>query len=588
MGVTAKLTGRNSKEIIDGINLLDDNGTADIDVGEGGGKPSALGNSHLEPKHTIPEETKASYASVAAKSSKGDDNFRGGPSLDLEDVEELCGGSIESKDQPVAMELNPRGATGTEILPEDLYGPWMMVQSRRRGNVRQANVNQEKNESEKQKNLDEQSVEQATIKDASTSTGAQKKVSLKDAAYLASNPERKTKKNNLGNIIPLAADVVPLVSREEMEVIPHVIKQGNSKHKAITIVEPGFPANDTGNKRTGSWAHRMSDQLDEIGKSGQTGDVGIDGESNQDAQMGSPSDDDDHRSSDSIVDLDDEVTWTSSEYFAEQGSLQQRLDRCIANSWWISKFPDSQITHLDQIGSDHRPLLLQLSSVRPSNQNRPFRFIAAWQDHPNFLEVLQASWLDSGSITDKLNSFKSAIKSWNSEVFGHIGKKKKILAARLRGIDHSLQRAHNNYLIKLKAKLQAKFLSILNQEKSFWQQKACAQCAIYGDRNTKYFHASTLARRRANRISALKRAGGSWCTDEAELISMVRNFYRELFTTSGLDNYNYRVRGRFPTMQSSAQDALVAMVTMEEIKAAVFDMGSLRAPGLDGLQAGFY
>ncbi|KAK8709168.1 hypothetical protein V6N13_060197 [Hibiscus sabdariffa] len=326
MGVTAKLT----------------------DVGEGGGKPSALGNSHLEPKHTIPEETKASYASVAAKSSKGDDNFRGGPSLDLEDVEELCGGSIESKDQPVAMELNPRGATGTEILPEDLYGPWMMVQSRRRGNVRQANVNQEKNESEKQKNLDEQSVEQATIKDASTSTGAQKKVSLKDAAYLASNPERKTKKNNLGNIIPLAADVVPLVSREEMEVIPHVIKQGNSKHKAITIVEPGFPANDTGNKRTGSWAHRMSDQLDEIGKSGQTGDVGIDGESNQDAQMGSPSDDDDHRSSDSIVDLDDEVTWTSSEYFAEQNGQNIAFwhDRWLPNVDPLISYVPFHLIHL--------------------------------------------------------------------------------------------------------------------------------------------------------------------------------------------------------------------------------------------------
>ncbi|KAL4360825.1 hypothetical protein GQ457_04G015070 [Hibiscus cannabinus] len=60
-----------------------------MDVGEGGGRPSALDNPRLETKHNIPEETRALYASVTTKSSKIDDSFRGGPSLDLEDVDVL-------------------------------------------------------------------------------------------------------------------------------------------------------------------------------------------------------------------------------------------------------------------------------------------------------------------------------------------------------------------------------------------------------------------------------------------------------------------------------------------------------------------
>ncbi|XP_038991400.1 uncharacterized protein LOC120114621 [Hibiscus syriacus] len=60
-----------------------------------------------------------------------------------------------------------------------------------------------------------------------------------------------------------------------------------------------------------------------------------------------------------------------------RGNLQQRLDRCLGNTKWISSFPNSQVLHLDRIGSDHRPLLLRLTTDKQDHKNRPFRFIAA-------------------------------------------------------------------------------------------------------------------------------------------------------------------------------------------------------------------
>ncbi|KAK8686720.1 hypothetical protein V6N13_125740 [Hibiscus sabdariffa] len=70
-----------------------------------------------------------------------------------------------------------------------------------------------------------------------------------------------------------------------------------------------------------------------------------------------------------------------------RGNLYKRLDRYLINDRTAQCMPFS-ILHLDHLGSDHRPILFQpvISSWRPTQ--RPFRFLACWQDHPNFREKL--------------------------------------------------------------------------------------------------------------------------------------------------------------------------------------------------------
>nr|CAD1838601.1 unnamed protein product [Ananas comosus var. bracteatus]CAD1838614.1 unnamed protein product [Ananas comosus var. bracteatus] len=52
-------------------------------------------------------------------------------------------------------------------------------------------------------------------------------------------------------------------------------------------------------------------------------------------------------------------TWTNN----RQGNsmILQRLDRALANSQWILRFPFSRLVHLPRIASDHCPLLLNLT-----------------------------------------------------------------------------------------------------------------------------------------------------------------------------------------------------------------------------------
>ncbi|XP_039066344.1 uncharacterized protein LOC120211945 [Hibiscus syriacus] len=110
-----------------------------------------------------------------------------------------------------------------------------------------------------------------------------------------------------------------------------------------------------------------------------------------------------------------------------RGNLQQRLDRCLGNTKWISTFPNSQVLHLDRIGSDHRPLLLRLTTDKQDHKNRPFRCIAAWQEHHEFKDFIKSIWKENGELNENISTFKTEVKKWNSYVFGHIGKKEKNL-----------------------------------------------------------------------------------------------------------------------------------------------------------------
>ncbi|KAH1038646.1 hypothetical protein J1N35_040389 [Gossypium stocksii] len=67
-----------------------------------------------------------------------------------------------------------------------------------------------------------------------------------------------------------------------------------------------------------------------------------------------------------------------------KGNLFERLDRTLGNKAWVNFFPNSLITHLPRIKSDHRPLLFSLNPCFTLPKGRPFRFLAGWVEHPDF------------------------------------------------------------------------------------------------------------------------------------------------------------------------------------------------------------
>lgn len=103
---------------------------------------------------------------------------------------------------------------------------------------------------------------------------------------------------------------------------------------------------------------------------------------------------------------------------------------------------------------------------------------------------------------------------FNKDVFGNIFANKKILEARLRGIQRALENIDSARLILLQNELLREYESILFQEESLWFQKSRDNWIKLGSRNTRFFHTQTIVRRTRNKIHGLHLPSRDWCTDQ--------------------------------------------------------------------------
>ncbi|KAK4733784.1 hypothetical protein R3W88_008045 [Solanum pinnatisectum] len=66
--------------------------------------------------------------------------------------------------------------------------------------------------------------------------------------------------------------------------------------------------------------------------------------------------------------------------------IWKRLDRAMANDQWLQNMPQTTITHLSSVGSDHCPLLMEMNT-RVDTHIKYFRFLNCWTDQPSFEEI---------------------------------------------------------------------------------------------------------------------------------------------------------------------------------------------------------
>jgi hypothetical protein len=186
-------------------------------------------------------------------------------------------------------------------------------------------------------------------------------------------------------------------------------------------------------------------------------------------------------------------TWTNMRGVMDL--IQERLDRAWANSNWKLIFPEAQIHHLARINSDHCPLLLKLDPPPPSSTDRPFRFQPCWLNHPDFPRIVKEAWQrHNDNLSTAISEFISSAQTWNSEVFGNIFTNKRRLLARLLGIQKALARHPSSTLLQLQTNLSDELNQILNLEEELWAIKSRTNWLVSGERNTSYFHISTLTR----------------------------------------------------------------------------------------------
>jgi len=98
----------------------------------------------------------------------------------------------------------------------------------------------------------------------------------------------------------------------------------------------------------------------------------------------------------------------------------------------------------------------------------------------------------------------------------------------IKGVQDLLMISQTDLLLAQEEKLLAEFDIILEQEETLWFQKSREKFLALGDRNTSFFHTSTVIRRRRNKIEALKNGDDRWITDTKELESLALDYYQKL------------------------------------------------------------
>ena len=113
-------------------------------------------------------------------------------------------------------------------------------------------------------------------------------------------------------------------------------------------------------------------------------------------------------------------------------------------------------------------------------------------------------------------------------------------------------------LLRLDKKLKADLDLVLKQEEIFWFQKSREEWIVNGDRNTSYFHLSTVIRRNRGTIQGLKNGIGEWVWDQNQLKQLVRDYFLELYSTNDIrhDGRNRMLTNHFPRISQSQKDFL--------------------------------
>ncbi|XP_028778309.1 uncharacterized protein LOC114734823 [Neltuma alba] len=244
----------------------------------------------------------------------------------------------------------------------------------------------------------------------------------------------------------------------------------------------------------------------------------------------------------------------------EKEGLQEKIDWVFCNVAWADTYRRTKVKLDLKYKSDHKVVVIEWQEGdKHEDKSRRFHFHSAWLLEDNFQEVVEEAWRGNDWIQGA-HRFQELATKWNKEKVGSIPKKKKEIMRRLEGIEKCKTQGRLNGLLRLEKRLWEEYNRVLLQEELIWYQKSRCKWLQWGDKNTRYFHATSIARRAKKNIMSLKDDNGVWVQE----------------------------KGQIQQLACASHGTLTPEVSDVEIKNAAFAMGAFKAPGPDGLQPHFF
>eukprot|EP00253_Pinus_taeda_P015484 PITA_15484 len=227
-------------------------------------------------------------------------------------------------------------------------------------------------------------------------------------------------------------------------------------------------------------------------------------------------------------------TWTNKRVAPLQ--IASRLDRFLISDNAVHIGGEFTAHIIPFSGSDHWPIELHWN--RPGNSiKRPFRFEAFWFSHPKFKEFIQKAWQNCNPIEPtkmarfqkKLKMLKAEIKRWNTTAFGHILKEKEQIIQEIKKTQQQIiSEGRSEELAQKEQNMESKLLEREKQEEVLWRQKSRIRWLREGEKNTKFFHKSTVQRRMRNQISQVINAQGEKVETQEEIEQEFMQYFKKM------------------------------------------------------------
>uniref|UniRef100_A0A803P7K6 Reverse transcriptase domain-containing protein n=1 Tax=Cannabis sativa TaxID=3483 RepID=A0A803P7K6_CANSA len=281
-------------------------------------------------------------------------------------------------------------------------------------------------------------------------------------------------------------------------------------------------------------------------------------------------------------------TWQNKRF--NGGLIRERIDRVVVDTGWLNVCPHGGVRNLPIVASDHGPIILD-TLMKKGKGSRIFRFYEAWLREQSCAEVIKESWeknLNRGGADNLallLKNTKHALQGWRKKGFGDVDAKIKILEDRLMWIQ---SQKDVEPWINEERLVRQKISEEWKRSELMWKQRSRELWLMQGDRNSKFFHASTMVRRKRNHIWALHDKNGRRKELERDKGHILMDFFSDLFKSSN-PTIPEDLEGLIsPTISMEENMSLCAVPSNEEIRNKVFQMHPLKAPGPDGMSGIFF